>query len=119
MGLVWAGNKAEAQKALKELVAHQKVDGGWSDLGTMESSAYTTGEALVAMRIAGVPAADAAFKLGVDYLLRTQQEDGSWYVKSRAMTFQPYFESGFPHGYDQWISAAGSSWAVMALSLAK
>jgi len=55
-------------------------------------------------------AADAAFKLGVDYLLRTQQEDGSWHVKSKAMTFQPYFESGFPHGYDQWISAAGSSW---------
>jgi ankyrin repeat protein len=119
MGLAWAGNKAEVQKALKELVAHQKADGGWSDLEMMESSAYTTGEALVAMRIAGVPATDAAFKRGVDYLLRTQQEDGSWYVKSRAMTFQPYFESGFPHGYDQWISAAGSSWAVMALSLAK
>ncbi len=119
MGLAWAGNKAEAQKALKELVAHQKADGGWSDLETMESSAYTTGEALVAMRIAGVPAADAAFQRGIDYLLRTQQEDGSWYVKSRAMTFQPYFESGFPHGYDQWISAASSSWAVMALSLAK
>lgn len=117
MGLSWAGNKAEAQKALKELVAHQRADGGWPDLETMEPSAYTTGEALVAMRIAGVPATDAAYKRGVDYLLRTQQEDGSWYVKSRAMTFQPYFESGFPHGYDQWISAAGSSWAVMALSL--
>jgi squalene cyclase len=99
----------EAQKALRELVAHQKADGGWSDLETMESNAYTTGEALVALRIAGVPAADAAFKRGVDYLLQTQQEDGSWYVKSRAMTFQPYFESGFPHGYNQWISAAGSS----------
>jgi ankyrin repeat protein len=119
MGLVWAGNKAEVRNALKELLAHQKADGGWSDLDMMEPSAYTTGEALVALRIAGVPATDPAFKRGVDYLLRTQQEDGSWYVKSRAMTFQPYFDSGFPHGYDQWISAAGSSWAVMALSLAK
>jgi hypothetical protein len=31
---------------------------------------------------------------------------------------QPYFESGFPYGHDQWISAAGTSWATMALSLA-
>ena len=116
MGLAWAGNKAGAGKALKELLAHQKPGGGWSDLDVMEPSAYTTGEALVAMRIAGVPATDAAFKRGVDYLLRTQQEDGSWYVKSRAMTFQPYFESGFPHGYDQFISAAATSWAAMALT---
>jgi N-acyl-D-amino-acid deacylase len=34
------------------------------------------------------------------------------------MTFQPYFDSGFPHGFDQWISAAGTSWATLALSLA-
>jgi ankyrin repeat protein len=119
MGLAWAGNKAESEKAVQELVAHQKADGSWSDLEMMEPSAYTTGEALVALRIAGVPGTDPAFKRGVDFLLRTQLEDGSWYVKSRAMTFQPYFESGFPHGYDQWISTAGSSWAVMALSLAK
>jgi hypothetical protein len=25
--------------------------------------------------------------------------------------------SGFPHGRDSWISAAATSWAVMALSL--
>jgi hypothetical protein len=47
-----------------------------------------------------------------------QQEDGSWFVRSRAMTFQPYFDAGFPHGFDQWISAAGTSWATLALSLA-
>src|SRR5579871_2620393 len=37
MGLAWAGNKAEAQKALKELVGHQRSDGGWSDLELMET----------------------------------------------------------------------------------
>jgi serine/threonine protein kinase len=26
--------------------------------------------------------------------------------------------AGFPHGFDQWISAAGTSWATMALPLA-
>jgi hypothetical protein len=27
-------------------------------------------------------------------------------------------ESGFPHGKNQWISAAGTSWATMAIALA-
>jgi hypothetical protein len=30
---------------------------------------------------------------------------------------QPYFESGFPHGRNQFISAAGTNWAAMALAL--
>jgi hypothetical protein len=54
----------------------------------------------------------------VDFLLRTQRPDGSWWVRSRAFPIQPYKESGFPHGKDQWISAAGTRWAAMALSLA-
>jgi hypothetical protein len=39
-------------------------------------------------------------------------------VKSRSFPFQPYFESGFPYGADQWISIAGSSWATIALTIA-
>jgi hypothetical protein len=50
--------------------------------------------------------------------LNTQQEDGSWYVKTRALALQPYFDAGFSHGFDQYISAAGSNWATMALTLA-
>lgn len=34
------------------------------------------------------------------------------------MTFQPYHDSGFPHGFDQRISAADPSFANMALSAA-
>ncbi len=48
--------------------------------------------------------------------LRTQREDGSWHVKSRAMKIQPYFESGFPYEHDQWISHAATAWATMALT---
>jgi hypothetical protein len=47
---------------------------------------------------------------------RTQREDSSWYVKSRSRPFQTYFESGFPHGSDQFISAAASGWAVAGLA---
>ena len=45
-----------------------------------------------------------------------QLEDGSWYVKTRALGFQPYFDNGFPHGVDQWISGAATGWATMARS---
>jgi ankyrin repeat protein len=54
--------------------------------------------------------------------MRTQQGDGSWHVTSRlhppAPVSPPYFESGYPHGKDQFISAQASAWAVMALARA-
>ena len=119
LGLTWAGKDKDAtQKAMRELLAAQRADGGWSDLDSMESGAYATGKSLVALQTAGLSVSDAAYERGVRFLLKTQQEDGSWYVKSRAMAFQPYFDAGFPHGFDQWISAAGTNWATMALSLA-
>jgi hypothetical protein len=53
------------------------------------------------------------------YLMSTQAEDGTWHVRSRAYPLQPrYFDTGFPYGRDQWISAAGTSWAVLGLSYA-
>ena len=45
-----------------------------------------------------------AYEKGVAYLSRTQLDDGSWYVRSRAVKLQPYFQSGFPHGHEQWIT---------------
>jgi len=117
-GLAWAGaDKAATRKAMQELLAAQRSDGGWSDLPTLESTAYSTGKALVALQTGGLPVSDPAYQRGVRFLLSTQQEDGSWYVKTRALGFQPYFDAGFPHGYDQWISAAGTNWAAMALAL--
>ncbi len=119
LGLAWAGNDRDAtQKAMRELLARQRPDGGWSDLDSMESSAYATGRSLFALQAADLPVSDAAYQRAVKYLLNTQQEDGSWYVKTHAMAAQPYFDAGFPHGFDQWISAAGTSWATLALSLA-
>ena len=53
-----------------------------------------------------------------DYLVKTQRTDGSWHVQSRSKPLQLYFESGFPHGKDQFISCAASSWATIALVLA-
>jgi hypothetical protein len=84
----------------------------------IESDAYATGQALTALRLSGFMAPeDEAYRRGSAFLLRTQLADGSWLVRSRSFPFQPYKESGYPHGKDQWISAAGASWATMALSL--
>jgi squalene cyclase len=119
LGLAWAGRDRDAtQKAMRELLARQRTDGGWSDLDSLESSAYATGKSLFALQTADLPPSDAAYQRAVKFMLNTQQEDGSWYVRTRAMAFQPYFDGGFPHGFDQWISAAGTSWATMALTLA-
>ena len=119
-GLVWAGtDKGATQTAMKELLAAQRPDGGWADLPSMKgSSAFATGESLVALREAGLLVSDPAFQLGIKFLLDTQQKDGSWYVKTRALAFQPGFDAGFPHGPDQFMSAAGTNWASMALTLA-
>lgn len=35
---------------------------------------------------------------------------------SRAFGFQPYFETGFPHRVDQFISASATGWAILALT---
>jgi ankyrin repeat protein len=120
LGLGWSGTgKDTIQKAGRALVAEQRADGGWSQLPTLTSDAYATGQALVALAESGALATtDPAFRRGVQFLLNTQFEDGSWFVKTRAIALQPLFEIGFPHGRDQWISAAGTNWATMALARA-
>ncbi len=120
LGLVWADRDRDAvRKALRELLDTQrKDDGGWPGIAAMGSDAYATGQALVALNAAGLPPTDRAYQRGVDYLLSTQLTDGSWYMKTRALPAQPYFDNGFPHGEDQWISVSATDWAIMALALA-
>jgi ankyrin repeat protein len=122
LGLAWGGidpSDERVRKAGGILIAEQRSDGGWGQLPTLGSDAYATGQALVALHESGaLGAGDTAYQHGVRYLMTTQLEDGSWYVKTRSLAFQPYFESGFPHGPDQWISMAASNWAAMALALA-
>jgi hypothetical protein len=108
------GTKARSEK----LLAQQQPDGGWAQRAGFPSDAYATGQALYALHEAtGLSASSAAYQRGVKYLLDTQFEDGSWHVISRAVKFQPYFDSGFPYGHDQWISSAGTAWAATALAL--
>ena len=102
----------------------------------MPSDAYASGLALYAQFEAGVPISHTVYQNGLKYLLGTQASDGTWHVgglsakqilqasdgtwhvKTRSLPFQPYFESGYPYGHDQWISAAGTAYATMALAAA-
>jgi hypothetical protein len=138
-GLKYAGASSEhLAAAVIDLLGTQRPDGGWCQLddspGPAErrdesgkrkskighsSDAYATGSALVALHLAGGVETDhPAYHRGLEFLVKSQRADGSWLVKSRSRPFQTYFESGFPHGPDQFISAAASAWAVAALALA-
>ena len=117
-GLHWAGGDLAKIAALaKTLIATQHSDGGWAQNRYLPSDPYATGETLFALHEAGLlKPSDPVYQQGVKFLLANQCEDGSWYVRSRAPKFQPYFQSGFPFDHDQWISSMATSWAVRALS---
>jgi len=115
-GLVWARAPAKVlEQAAKDLAATQRSDGGWAQLPSLQSDAYATGEVLVVLYQAGMRPEDPKYRQGVRFLLKTQLADGSWLVRTRSHPTQMYFESGFPHGRNQYISAAATNWATLAL----
>ncbi|HEY1375476.1 MAG TPA: exo-alpha-sialidase [Gemmataceae bacterium] len=110
---------AEVRSAADELLRSQRPDGGWAQTDALDSDAYATGSALFALHEAGGLATTVpTYQRGVEYLLKTQLPDGTWHVRTRSKPFQAYFETGFPHGKDQFISSAATGWAAAALILA-
>jgi ankyrin repeat protein len=118
LGLHWAGEKAEKLAALAQsLRQRQRKDGGWAQLPMLDSDAYATGEVLYTLaQTVKFPVTDPAWQRGLRFLLERQQDDGTWHVARRTFPFQPTMDSGFPHHRDSWISAAATSWAVLALT---
>jgi squalene-hopene/tetraprenyl-beta-curcumene cyclase len=110
---------SEEQKAtVKQLVAKQRPDGGWSaaslgdwnkradkleqDLTT--SDGYGTGFTLFVLRRGGVPADDPAVKSGIAWLKSNQRESGRWFTRSLNKDNKHY------------LTHVGSAFAVMALT---
>ena len=119
LGLKWSGTEPRAiEGAARDLQALQQPDGGFSQLPTLGSDAYATGIALFALHEAGMPSTHRVYQAGLTFLLRTQAADGTWHVRTRSLEFQPYFESGYPYERDQWISAAGTAYATLAIAAA-
>jgi ankyrin repeat protein len=119
LGLRWTDAAAESIRAAAQgLLSEQRPEGGWAQLPTLPSDAYATGQVLYALHEGGrIAVDDPVYRRGVDYLLRTQLADGSWRVPTRAFPVVEFTSSGFPHGASQFISAAGTCWATMALAL--
>ena len=114
---------APETKALfaQDLLKRQRYDGGWSQKQGMQSDAYATATALVALLAMGESPhihSNEAIDRGLAWLLQHQHVDGTWHVRTRAKGFQTYFETGFPYGKDQFISASATCWAVLALTRA-
>src|SRR5215467_13764593 len=95
LALAAAGVGKDAVKRVADsLLAQQRSDGGWAGNPNLGSDAHSTGVALHALRESGfLSTAGLAHRRGVQYLLSTQYPDGSWHVRSRAVPFQPYFQS--------------------------
>jgi hypothetical protein len=117
MALAWTKASPNIlREAAHAVIAAQRADGGWSQHPDYPPDAYATGTALYALHEAGVKTGDEPYRKGVTYLLKSQYQTGAWFVKTRSFPTQPYFESGFPFGHNQWISAAGTGWAALAIA---
>jgi N-acyl-D-amino-acid deacylase len=108
---------------INELWLAQRSDGGWAQTKDMQSDAYATGQALALLAQATLWSPDSPntiyqdsrYQLGINYLLRQQQADGSWLVVSRSKPVQVFFDNGDPHDKNQFISMMATSWATTAL----
>jgi hypothetical protein len=95
---------AELSSAVSSIQAEQNADGGWSQTPDMASDAYATGQTLYVLARAGVKREAPEMRRGVEFLTRTQLEEGSWPMTSRV------------HAKDlSPITAAGTAWAVLGL----
>jgi squalene-hopene/tetraprenyl-beta-curcumene cyclase len=106
----------ERKATVKELLAVQRPDGGWSlpSLGSWKrhngkpndpttSDGYGTGFVVYVLRQAGVPAEHAQLKRGVAWLKANQRESGRWFTRSLS------------NDHAHYITHAGTAFAVLAL----
>jgi squalene-hopene/tetraprenyl-beta-curcumene cyclase len=81
------GHDARVRRAVRWLESHQNPDGGWGEdcrsyddpawVGRGESTASQTAWALLALHAAGAAGSDAA-RRGIDWLVKSQRDDGTW-----------------------------------------
>jgi squalene-hopene/tetraprenyl-beta-curcumene cyclase len=109
------GQRERADELLRELLARQHADGGWSwRKDAADSDAFATGQALYALTEAQLPTDAAPIERGCSYLVGSQKPDGSWPVSPRAIS------SATNEGrlarltpiYEYW----GSAWAIIGLT---
>jgi hypothetical protein len=85
--------------------------GGWSQTPDRAADAFATGQSLVALHRAGVPRTDPIVIAGIDFLIRTQNADGTW-----TMTSRPNPENGKPAENLNPITYAATAWATLGMA---
>jgi squalene cyclase len=117
MGLVWTkAPHSDVEASVQQILSQQRPGGGWPQRDGMVPDAYATGICLYALHTAGILPKDNAYLKGVRFLQQNQYQDGSWLVKTRSYPTQPYFETGYPFGNNQFISAGAASWSALAIA---
>jgi hypothetical protein len=109
-----AGKPREAlQTTIDELLALQRDDGGWSQtIPEMVSDAFATGQTLYVLSLVGFTAERPEIKRAIDFLVATQEADGTWPMDSRSTP------NGEPGGATLLspIVCTASSWATLGLA---
>jgi hypothetical protein len=106
LALTSFGNRAQRQLLdllVKQLLSEQRGDGGWAERKDMDgSSPFATGQALYALKQAGVNISSLEFSRGAKFLLDNQNEAGFWAPL--------HSQSGRPSQF------APTMWAVIGLA---
>jgi hypothetical protein len=104
-------DSATTASRCEALLALQQPDGGWRQTLDRSSDAFATGQAVYALRRAGVPADDARLARGAAWLVNRQSADGSWPTRSRPMP-----DGGKSATNEGPITFTSTGWATMALA---
>jgi squalene-hopene/tetraprenyl-beta-curcumene cyclase len=105
-----SGNAKEAARWRQALLDRQNADGGWPFVKDGASHPLVTGECLYLLSAAGAKADDPAVRRACEFLVETQQEDGSWKTNSRQA-----LGDGNPEKVNKVTIHWGTGWAAVGL----
>ena len=87
---VWDGPSVDTtspvdkvQTEIESLIRRANSDGGWPQIPGARSDAYATGQALYILSLAGEKHDRIEMRRGVQFLVGTQRDDGSWLMTRR------------------------------------